>query len=184
MTTMSSAGWVVHDIGLATTIGGSMFGKLALEPALEEVSKPVERDHVSEKAWNRFSWLKLASHAAFAVPWFIGRGMLSGREVSERARALTLAKDVLVVGSLITGVSSFFLGQILGRKARQGEGPEQARSGRAGGGAQASTGLERAVGIVGTLNMLTTAGILGVTSLLAMEASQSMRFAPRSRWLP
>jgi hypothetical protein len=64
MATLSSAGWIVHDIGLAATIGGTMFGQLALEPSLDQVKNPRERDHVSEKAWNRFSWVKLASHAA------------------------------------------------------------------------------------------------------------------------
>src|SRR4051812_42347776 len=44
MATLSSTGWIVHDVGLATSIGGAMFGKLALEPALDEVSDTRERD--------------------------------------------------------------------------------------------------------------------------------------------
>ncbi|HEU0030356.1 MAG TPA: hypothetical protein VFQ53_06985 [Kofleriaceae bacterium] len=181
MTTLSSAGWVVHDIGLATTIGGSLFGQLALEPSLDQVSRAAERDRVSEKAWNRFSWLKLAGHVAFAVPWFVGRKMLSGNEVSARARALTLTKDGLVIASLVTGVSSFVIGQILGRKVRRGQGPEQAKARRE---AHESTALERAVSVLGALNTIASTGVLAVTSLLAMEGSESLRFSVRSRDLP
>ena len=184
MPTLSSAGWIVHDVGLATAIGGSLFGKVALEPALGEVSMPIERDHASEKAWNRFSWINLASHVAFAVPWLIGRRMLTGREVSARARGLTRTKDVVVGLSLITGVSSIVIGRLLGRKARAGEGPERARSGQARGEAYEATVLEKAVATLGTINMLANAGVLAVTSLLAMQGSKSIRFGARSRCLP
>ena len=160
-----------------------MFGQLALEPALGEVHDAQERDHASERAWNRFSWLKLASHVAFAVPWFIGRRMLSGREVSRRARALTRTKDFLVGASLITGVTSFVIGRVLGRKALEGEGPERARAGEATEREEGPT-LERTVSVLGGLNLLATAGVLAVTTLLAMEANKSIKFSARSRWLP
>jgi uncharacterized membrane protein len=184
MSTLSSAGWIVHDVGLATSIGGSLFGNLALEPAIKEVSNTQERDEISESAWKRFNWVNLASHVAFAVPWFIGRTMLDGGEVTTKARQLTVVKDVLVGASLVTGISSFIIGRMLGRRARRGEGPEQMKSGRRGGDAKMSPVLERAVSILGVGNLLATAGVMAVTSLLAMEGSKSVRFAPRTRWLP
>jgi hypothetical protein len=193
MATLSSAGWIVHDVGLATAIGGSLFGKVALEPALEEISAPFERDHASEKAWNRFSWINLAGHVAFALPWLLGRKMLTGREVSARARGLTRTKDVLVVVSLITGISSIILGKVLGRKVRKGEGPAQAHAGQAGQAPQGSLveaaaansrSLARVVGTLGTVNMIANASILAMTTLLAMESSRSIRFPAWSRRLP
>src|SRR5688572_6239470 len=110
-TMLSQAGWVVHEVGLATSIGGTLFGRAALEPSLNMVASADERDRVSAEAWKRFSWLNLAGHVAFAVPWFIGRSMLSGREVTRKARKLTLVKDVLIGASLLTGVSSVLLGR-------------------------------------------------------------------------
>jgi hypothetical protein len=185
MTTLSTAGWVVHDVGLATNIGGTMFGMMALEPSLDEVDDAHERDLVSQKAWNKFSWVKLASHVAFAVPWFIGRSMLTGKEVSARARALTRTKDYLIGASLITGVTSFVIGRVLNRKVESGEGPERARQrGARNEGAQQAKGLEKAVSVIGTLNMIASIGVLAVTSILAMEGSESVRFAARSRRLP
>jgi hypothetical protein len=177
MTAISSAAWVVHDLGLATAVGGNIFGQASLEPALREVSDPVERDRVSANAWRRFSWIKLAAHAAFAVPWIIGRNLRTGREVGARARSLTRTKDLLIGLSLITGVVSHLIGLRLARRIERGEGPEES-------GDQRSRTLERSVTTLGTVNTLVNAGILGVTALLAMQASKSMRFAVSSRRLP
>lgn len=199
MTTLSSAGWVIHDVGLATAIGGSMFGKLALQPAIDEVADAQERDQVSDVAWRRFSFLNLASHLAFAVPWFVGRTMLSGSEVTPRARALVRAKDVLVGASLASGIASIVLGRVLGRRVKRGEGPDRVREAREmaqqglreramerprtrikkGGGA-----LDRAVGLLGFVNLLATTGVMATTALLSMEASRSVRFAAETRRLP
>jgi hypothetical protein len=176
MTALSSAAWVVHDVGLATSIGGTLFGRAALEPSLDEIGSPIERDRVSADAWQRFSWVNLASHLAFAVPWFIGRRLRTGREVSSTARALTRVKDVLVGISLVSGIGNMFLGRKLGERSRRGAGPENAP-------AQARP-LDRSVGAVGMMNLLANIGVLGVTALLAMEGSKSMRWGASSRWLP
>ena len=182
MATMSTAGWVVHELGLAASIGGSLFGQAALEPALSEINDPFERDQVSEKAWNRFSYMNLAGHVAFAVPWFVGRAMLSGSEAGPRARALTLAKDALVGASLATGVACFVIGKILGKKTKRGEGPEPVKAGKAS--EPESPMLEKLVSILGAANLAATSGVAAVTTLLAMEAGQSARFAAKSRCLP
>lgn len=184
MTALSSAGWVVHDVGLATTIGGSMFGQFALEPSLDEVRTPIERDRLSAKAWNKYSWMKLAGHAAFAIPWLVGRSMLSGNEATRRARVLTLAKDILVGTSLVTGLASVILGRKTSKKSLEGRGPDQVRSGNVNETETDATTLEKSVAIVGTVNLLATIGVLAVTSLLAIEGGKSMRFAATTRKLP
>lgn len=182
MTALSSAGWIVHDVGLAATIGGGLFGQFALEPSLDEISRPVERDRMSAKAWNKYSWMKLAGHAAFAIPWLIGRGMLSGNEVSARARTLTRAKDILVGASLISGIASIVIGRTLSKKSREGRGPDQAR--HQGADDAKSPVLEKTVAVAGVVNQVATIGVLAVTSLLAMEGSDSLRFAAVTKKLP
>lgn len=113
MPKLSSTAWMVHDLGLAATIGGTLFGRFALQPALHQISRPEERDLVSAAAWRRFSWINLLSHAAFAVPWYVGRSMVSGKSVSRRARPLVIVKDLLVGVSVVTGVASVVLGRRL-----------------------------------------------------------------------
>src|SRR3954470_4403010 len=116
MAKLSAAAWVLHDVGLATAIGGTLFGREALQPAIHEIKDPIERGHVADVAWRRFSWLNLAGHVAVAATWLFGRSMLTGREVSTSARRLTVAKDALVIASLVTGVTSILLGRALGSR--------------------------------------------------------------------
>lgn len=187
MGTLSSVAWAAHDVGLAATIGGTLFGRAALEPALEDIQSPRERDRVSADAWQRFSWWNLAAHGVFAVSWLVGRKMLSGREVSATARRLTKVKDDLMIVSLISGVSSILCGRALGKRAERGLGPEQVRDEETKEieqDANRTRAIDRAVGVLGMINLLANVGIASVTSMLAMQANRSVRFSSRSRRLP
>jgi hypothetical protein len=188
MAKLSSTAWLAHDLGLAASIGGTLFGRAALQPALHKIPRPEQRDLVSADAWQRFSWINLLAHAAFAAPWLIGRSMLSGREVSRRARRLTRAKDALVAASLATGVTSILLGRVLARRGIHGRGAQAVTEGpRFALGeheVKRTRRIRRTVGLLGLLNLAATMGIGALTSLLAMEGSKSTRFAARSRCLP
>ena len=174
-------------MGLATAIGGTMFGREALAPALSEIPDRRQRDQVSAVAWRRFSWLNLAGHVAVAATWFAGRSMMSGRSVSKTARTLTLAKDALVVASVATGLTSMILGRVLG--ARTSREPRFATNSSSPSGMSDELGpsterLRRAVGALGMANLAANLGIAGVTAALSMEASQSLPFSILSRRLP
>ena len=186
MPMLSSTAWILHDLGLATSIGGTIFGRTALEPALREVTAAQERDRASDVAWRRFSWVNLAAHGAMAVSWMVGRSMLTGEEVSRTARGLVRTKDALVAASVASGVASVVLGRALGRRASRGLGPERAREtdGSADREARRTRALERAVGALGIVNLAANTGVAAVTTVLAMEGSQSLRFTGQSRRLP
>lgn len=177
MATLSSAGWVIHDVGLATAIGGSLYELAAMSPALEQSTNISERDRISTDAAGRFSFVKLISHVGFAVPWIIGRTMRTGSEVSPQARVLTKTKDILVGVSLVSGLIGLFaLKKAQNRLERgnldvdQSEHPVPTRS--------------APLATVAVINMIANVGILGITALLAMQGSQSVRFAASSRQLP
>lgn len=180
MAKLSSAAWMAHDVGLATSIGGTLFGRQAFQPALNtEVDSRLERDRISTSAWRRFTWINLAAHGVVAATWFVGRSMLSGREVSRTSRRLTVAKDALVAASLITGIASALLGRTLGTRMQQRE--------TAGIDDESTRELERlrrTVGVLGNLNLAANAGVMAVTTALSMEASHSLPFAYVSRKLP
>jgi uncharacterized membrane protein len=190
MSYLSSAAWIAHDLGIATTIGGTLFGQGALHPALNErLGDDQERKMVADAAWRKFTWMNLAAHTVFAATWFVGRTMLSGREVSHTSRTLTKVKDGLVIASLATGVATAVVGRILGKKVREREAAQQdSGSMRGVGGSQASdAGIERlrqVVGALGKINLLATAGVGAVTTALSMEASHSLPFSIVSRRLP
>lgn len=178
MSFLSSAAWMAHDLGLATTIGGTIFGQGSMHPALNErLDNDQDRMLVADAAWRKFSWVNLAAHGVFAATWFAGRTMLSGREVSKTSRTLTMVKDGLVIASLVTGVTTIVLGRILGKKTRDRDmsSPSQDASIRR---------LRTTVSTLGKINLLTVAAIGAVTTGLSMEASKSLPFSVVSRKLP
>lgn len=178
MSFLSSAAWMAHDLGLATTIGGTIFGQGSMHPALNErLDNDQDRMLVADAAWRKFSWVNLAAHGVFAATWFAGRTMLSGREVSKTSRTLTMVKDGLVIASLVTGVTTIVLGRILGKKTRDRDmsSPSQDASIRR---------LRMTVSTLGKINLLTVAAIGAVTTGLSMEASKSLPFSIVSRKLP
>lgn len=176
MAKLSSAAWIAHDVGLATALGGTLFGREALHPALREgIDDQLDRDRVADTAWRRFSWINLAAHGAMAATWFAGRTMLSGREVTRSARPLTVAKDALITASLATGLASVVLGRILGKRVRNQVTIEQRE--------RVET-LRRAVGATGLVNLAANIGILGITTALSMQAAKSQKFGFISRLLP
>ena len=173
MPKLSSAAWIAHELGLATAIGGTLFGREALQPALREIANDRERYTVSDAAWRRFSWLNLAGHALFAATWFYGRSMLSGREVSRKARGIVRAKDAFVVASLVTGIASIVLGRTLGKRAT--EAPRERGD---------HDRLRKTVGALGIANLASNVGVAALTTELAMEGNKSGKFGFVSRLLP
>jgi hypothetical protein len=186
MAKLSSAAWVAHDIGLAATVGGSLFGKTAFDPAIKQLRNVKWREKVNDEAWRRYGPLTLAAHAAVALPWIVGRTMLSGKEAGGTARSLTLAKDILVGVSVVTVVASAILGRIMSKRKSRERDVEQVGAANALADNQEHERhlLDRAIDVVSTVNLAANVGLMGVTSVLAMEASESHRFAHASRDLP
>ncbi len=185
MTTLSTAAWAAHDVGLAAAIGGTLFGRTALQPALHEIASADERDRVSADAWQRFSLVNLIAHGTMAATWFVGRGMLNGREVTGTARTLTKVKDGLIIVSLLTGISSIFLGRKLGKRAQEGLGPaEVADRVNINDETERTTAMQGMVSGLGLANLVTNVGIMAITAALAMEGNKSNRFPLTSRRLP
>ncbi len=50
---ISSAGRAAHDVALGALIGGNLFARAAMHPALRLVSDPHERGRVVNRAWQR-----------------------------------------------------------------------------------------------------------------------------------
>jgi uncharacterized membrane protein len=183
MPKLSTAAWILHDLGLATIVGGSIFAKTAFQPAARQLPDPAEHDRLLDDAWRRFQWVNVLAHAAVIGTWLPGRALLSGREAGKLPRGLTLAKDILVGATLATGVGSLILSRLLGRRVRRGEGPAVAAS-RGDEGARRTRTFEKVVGVLGTANLAAGAGVLGLTAALAMQSAESARFVPVSRQLP
>lgn len=108
---LSSLGRGLHDVGVAALIGGNLFARTAMHPALAEISDERERGRVLNRSWRRYGKVNTIALGAVVAGWAGARldeaspPMLSGRE-----RDLALAKDAAVASVAVTGVLSAVLG--------------------------------------------------------------------------
>lgn len=181
----STTAWALHDLGLATSFGGSVFGRLAMQPAVGTISNRRERGELIHNAWKRFNWLNLASHGIFAATWFAGRSAMSGRSVGKQSQPLVKAKDALIVTSLVSGVASMIAGEKGIREPKTKAIPFFNRRGMVSRTASKKAKVAQAVtDTAGVINVASIAGIVGITAVLAMKAGQSRRWSLVSRLLP
>jgi hypothetical protein len=184
MATLSTTAWVLHELGLAAGFGGNLFGQLALNPAVAEIQSKRERGKVTHVAWDRYKVINGASLALMAGTWFAGRAFLGGREVSRSSRALTITKDVLVAGSLATGIGGMILGRMLDKEVATSNDPIHAGSRPTAETRARVARLEALTNDVGRMNILMNAAVLAVTTVLAMKSGRSTRWRFASRLLP
>ena len=122
--TVQDVNQVVHNVGMAVWVGGTLFGRFAHNPSLTRISSHAERGAVANAAWNTYNVVNLVSASA------VGLGHLAGRltelresNLSERERPLVRAMDVLTVTGVVTGVLSAVQGARLAKQAPGGAVP-------------------------------------------------------------
>jgi len=112
---LSSAGRAAHDIGLAAIIGGNLFARVGMHPAMREIADQEERGKVVNAAWRRYGTVNSLGLAAIVAGWAGARlDEASPSMLSERERHLAAAKDVAVGIVAITGVAAGLEGMRFG----------------------------------------------------------------------
>jgi hypothetical protein len=182
--TNSTTAWALHDLALATSLGGVLFGRYALHPSVSRISDPDERGAVLDTAWRRFSAINLASHGVFAATWLFGRTMLSGREIDRSTHALVAVKDALVATAVVSGVASFVAGAQIKDPTTGAPLPMDREGCVAADAPKRARIAQRVTTISAVVNLASLAGIVGLTAVLAMKAGRSSRWSVVSRWLP
>jgi hypothetical protein len=103
---------IAQDVGIALLLGGNVFGRRAMHPALEWVSSPAERGKVTNEAWRRYGAFNSIGLAGVVGGWALERG---SRPVGPR--------DLAVAAVAVTGVASAIEGVRFGRSAPGGAVP-------------------------------------------------------------
>jgi hypothetical protein len=104
----------MHDVGLATWLGGSLMGAVGLNAAAAEVTEPTERLQVANAGWARWTPVNAAGIAGYVLGGVVLMGANKGRLTAQKGvgRA-TLAKNILTVMALAATAYSRVLGQRL-----------------------------------------------------------------------
>ena len=155
-----------QDAALAALLGGNLFGRLAMHPALTGVSNKEERGRVLNRAWRRYGTVNSAALAALVAGWLSARGAESAAARSSDRRRLVLAKDIAVGTVVGTGLASALGGVGFARQAPGGAVPMESGSEPAAETPRRAAALKQAVNILGDLNLAAEVALLVVDAQL------------------
>ncbi len=165
---LSSAARAVHELGVAALIGGNLFARTAMHPALADISDERERGKVLNHAWRRYGAVNSAALGATVIGWAGARaGETRPALLSARERRLADAKDVAVGATALTGVASAIAGVGFARSAPggavpMGDGDETATATPRG-----AARLKHLATAMGTLHLASAVGLAAVNAALA-----------------
>jgi hypothetical protein len=108
---------VAQDVGIALLLGGNVFGRRAMHPAVEWISSPSERGKVVNEAWRRYGLFNSLGLAGVVGGWALERGSRPDP-----------VRDAAVVAVAVTGVASAVEGVRFARSAPAGAVPLQSGS--------------------------------------------------------
>ncbi|MGI8902069.1 MAG: hypothetical protein ACR2IP_00030 [Solirubrobacteraceae bacterium] len=151
---LSGAGRAAHDVALAALLGGNLFGRFAMHPALEDVSDKAERGKVLNRAWRRYGTVN-----SLALVALVGGRLLARRSevqpwrLSPREQSLVLAKDMAVGAVVLTGLASAVGGVAFSRQVPDGAVPMESGSDTAPETPTRAVRLKRATSTLGAANL-------------------------------
>src|ERR687889_2322783 len=141
-----------HDVGLATWFGGTLFGKFALNPAVEAISERRERGKVLNRAWNGYNALNGAGLGVAAAGWAGARFTEANPvRMSATENALSLAKDGLMIAAVVTGAANGIQGARLARQARDAAVPVESGTEPALETPEQAAGIQRSLDVLGNV---------------------------------
>lgn len=175
----SMAGRAAHDLGLAGMLGGQLFGRMAMHPAVARVSDPRERGELVNAAWRRYGLVNGLGLLAATTGWAGARAAeAADRNLSPRERRLAKAKDALMAAVFVTGAANAVQGV---RFARQGATPLLDGDTPAPGAPRAAARTKRSLNVLGSVSIAAEAALVAVNAALNQEG---FRRPPRRRVLP
>jgi hypothetical protein len=162
---VSQVGRAAHDVGLAGMLGGQLFGRMALHPAVTRISDPRERGEVVNAAWRRYGAVNGLGLLAVTSGWIGARAAeAADRNLSPREQRLARARDALLAVVFAGGVGNAVQGM---RFAKQGATP------MLDGDTPAPNASPQAKRIKRTLNGLSLLSIGSELALVAVNAAFS-----------
>lgn len=179
--TVSSLGRALSDLGVASLLGGQLFGRVALHPAVSAISEPRVRGEVVNTAWRRYGAVNGVGLAAVTAGWIGARGgELRARNLDSRERSLARAKDVLVATLVVSGVASAIEGIRFAREEPAGAVPLEDGDHTA---PAASPSARRRKQRLNVLGLTTIAAEVGIVSVNAALSQVNFRHSPLRRRL-
>jgi len=181
MANLTSAALAAHELGLAATFGGIVFGQSSLGKAVKVLPNENDRSRVLEESWRTFAIPKAIGVITAGATWVIGRSLFSGRFMSKDMRRLVIAKDVALGITVVSGIGA----QIIGRQlSNEQPFPVQAEGQPSQQTPDKVAALERTVSLLGFVQLLAAGTALVLTSALNIRGQRNPAWNLIARALP
>lgn len=164
-----------QELSLAALIGGNLFGRVAMGPALSQIGDKTERGRVLNRAWRTYGTVNSLALLTLAASWFPNRrAELGVLWVSRSERALVLAKDTMVTGVVVTGIASAATGVGFAREAPGGAVPMESGHDPAPEASGRASDLKAALNRLGALNLAFEVGLVTVNVALLQRRTRRL----------
>jgi hypothetical protein len=165
---LSSVGRAAHDVGVGAILGGNLFARVGMHPALRQVSDRRERGKVVNRAWARYGTVNGIALAAIVAGWAGARAdETRPRMLSPRERRLALAKDAAVASVAATGIAAAVEGMRFARTEPGGAVPLESGSEPARDTPPEEAHLKRVLNVLGGANLASALALVGVNAALS-----------------
>ncbi|CAA9472124.1 MAG: hypothetical protein AVDCRST_MAG38-1375 [uncultured Solirubrobacteraceae bacterium] len=177
----SQIGRAASQVGMSGLLGGTLFGRLALHPAVTEISDSSERGKVINAAWSRYGAINSLSLLAVVGGWLGARAdEARDANLSPRERRLARSKDVLVAACALNGLATMVEGIRFSKSAPEGAVPLADGDHVAPEATSAQARLKRRVDLLGRASLVTNLALVSVDAALSQE---NFRRPPARRML-
>ena len=174
------AGQAAQDVGLAAILGGNLFARVGMHPALGEIGDSRERGKVVNAAWRRYGTINSHALVALIGGWVAERADGPERRgMSERERALVAAKDVAVGAVAVTGVAAGLQGVRFSGMAPEGAVPLEDGSEAGAGASPGETRAKQRLNLLGIVHLVSALALLGINRTLVQSRPAP---TPARRW--
>jgi len=168
--TLSAAGRAAHEIGLGAILGGNLFGRVAMHPALGRVTDPRERGEVMNASWRRYGIVNGLSLATVVAGWAGARaGETRARFLTKEERNLARAKDVAVGALALTGTATAIEGVRFSRMEPKGAVPLEDGETASAEATDAEAKAKRRLNRLGGLNLISALALSAINSTLSQK---------------
>ncbi len=172
MTEPSTTVRALHNLGLATWFGGTLFGQVALNPSISSISDKRERGRVLNEAWFRFNAVNAVAVVAAVGAWRLGGLKEAEEDLGIGAGALVGLKDVLLGAALFNSAVSGVLGARIAGQSSEGDTPVESGTEPAPETPEAAAKSQRLIGFFGTGSLVSLAAAATVSAALEARATR------------
>jgi uncharacterized membrane protein len=159
---------VAHDLGVVTWVGGSLFGKLALNNAVKLIPDQHDRGRVTNAAYGAYNPINTVAVGVAGAGWLASR-LTETRpdKLTATERKLASAKDALMATSVVTGAATGIEHLRLAHQEPNGAVALEDPTTPSADTPPTAAGIARRIGTLTSVNILAGLGVAAVTAVMA-----------------